>query len=387
MFRTYTNGAWSAWRKAGADVVNDLVTGGTGKALSAEQGKVLDQKVSALGSELTDIRQTLNILLAALGEYAFPNGKPTIGNQFVVNQSLTGITSNYNNITVEKYGSLEITLTPNSQRDIYEVSVLMSNVDITSQVYDNTTNVISIDRVTGDVSIVGTSVPSTSNYVQSGLVFHLDGILQGSNPNAWTDLIGNIVFSNNGAVKNGKGWYFDGASCFEGANNTPSFDPSANTIEVCFESELTNTTYYLFMDGEGQIMFNYIYDYKTKDFYVTKGTQASGTGFGALRPSTNDSRDNGNGKKIISYNGKAQSTSGAGYINGIEGFPTSLSNTSVSGYPRVGCRFRAGEYQQNTNFFKGTIYSIRVYNRQLTTAEMLANQRVDNERFGFNLSI
>ena len=54
MVRTYTNGAWSAWSKAGADVVNDLVTGGTNKALSAEQGKVLDQKVAALGYELSD---------------------------------------------------------------------------------------------------------------------------------------------------------------------------------------------------------------------------------------------------------------------------------------------------------------------------------------------
>lgn len=55
MVRTYTNGAWSAWSKAGADVVNDLVTGGTDKALSAEQGKVLDQKVAALGSKIGQV--------------------------------------------------------------------------------------------------------------------------------------------------------------------------------------------------------------------------------------------------------------------------------------------------------------------------------------------
>lgn len=48
MFRTYTDGTWSAWRKAGADVVNDLVTGGIDRALSAEQGKVLDQMVADL---------------------------------------------------------------------------------------------------------------------------------------------------------------------------------------------------------------------------------------------------------------------------------------------------------------------------------------------------
>lgn len=52
MFRTYTDGAWSQWRKAGADVVNDLVTGGVDRALSAEQGKALKDGIDALGLEV-----------------------------------------------------------------------------------------------------------------------------------------------------------------------------------------------------------------------------------------------------------------------------------------------------------------------------------------------
>ena len=52
MFRTYTNGTWSAWRKAGADVVNDLVAGGKDKALSAEQGKVLKEILDYLWHEI-----------------------------------------------------------------------------------------------------------------------------------------------------------------------------------------------------------------------------------------------------------------------------------------------------------------------------------------------
>lgn len=60
MVRTYTNGAWSAWSKAGADVVNDLVTGGTEKALSAEQGKILDQKIGQLGPKIDQFDVQIN---------------------------------------------------------------------------------------------------------------------------------------------------------------------------------------------------------------------------------------------------------------------------------------------------------------------------------------
>lgn len=49
MARTYTNGAWSHWEKVGAPVVNDLTTGGTDKALSAEMGKTLKDGLDALG--------------------------------------------------------------------------------------------------------------------------------------------------------------------------------------------------------------------------------------------------------------------------------------------------------------------------------------------------
>ena len=53
MARTYTNGAWSHWEKVGAPVVNDLTTGGTDKALSAEMGKTLKEGLDALGPKIS----------------------------------------------------------------------------------------------------------------------------------------------------------------------------------------------------------------------------------------------------------------------------------------------------------------------------------------------
>ena len=37
--------------------------------------------------------------------------------------------------------------------------------------------------------------------------------------------------------------------------------------------------------------------------------------------------------------------------------------------------------------FNGQIYSIRIYNRQLTEAEVLNNQRIDNTRFNLGLAV
>lgn len=60
MARTYTNGAWSHWEKVGAPVVNDLTTGGTDKALSAEMGKTLKEGLDALGPKIEQVKSVFN---------------------------------------------------------------------------------------------------------------------------------------------------------------------------------------------------------------------------------------------------------------------------------------------------------------------------------------
>ena len=63
---------------------------------------------------------------------------------------------------------------------------------------------------------------------------------------------------------------------------------------------------------------------------------------------------------------------------------TAYGNTYLSG--------RSGTYsyigrRSNGNYFYGKIYSIRIYNRTLTEAEILANQNVDNLRFNLGLTL
>lgn len=58
-------GQGGATAGSGVDVVNDLTTGGTDKALSAEQGKAI--------KAVLDLHQSY---LDALADIAFTNGKP-----------------------------------------------------------------------------------------------------------------------------------------------------------------------------------------------------------------------------------------------------------------------------------------------------------------------
>lgn len=60
MARTYKNGAWTHWEKVGAPVVNDLTTGGTDKALSAEMGKTLKEGLDALGPKIDNLEDRID---------------------------------------------------------------------------------------------------------------------------------------------------------------------------------------------------------------------------------------------------------------------------------------------------------------------------------------
>lgn len=66
------------------------------------------------------------------------------------------------------------------------------------------------------------------------------------------------------------------------------------------------------------------------------------------------------------------------------GLPSSIGiiNDLVTG----GANKAEGDASGN-NFFAGKIYSIRLYNRQLTSTEVAANLAVDNIRFSMGLTL
>ena len=66
------------------------------------------------------------------------------------------------------------------------------------------------------------------------------------------------------------------------------------------------------------------------------------------------------------------------------GYVTSAGNEAGKGAICIGC------YSNSANIysvFKGNIYAIRIYRGHLTAAQMLANQKVDNERYNLGLTL
>ena len=403
MKRTYSNGSWGRWEIAtgyeiveGSTTYNDAKDGTIYKngvkiypktvsdvVFDNETGHTVKQDLSALSQEIVSLRNVISTIYNALGAYSFPYGKPqNIFNVFSVNQTLSNVTSNYTSNLIENGYPLTILLTADTNYVLGNVVVIMGGVDITSTCYSN--GVINIPSVTGNVEIFAAAAKSASSYIQNGLVFQMDGLEQGSNTSAWTDLVNGVVFTPNGATKRANGWYFDGVDDYMlGDSNMGSFNPNAHTVEVCIQSELSNQAYYVFVDSEGKTIFCYIYNYQSKDWYTIRGTQASGAYGGSLNTGT---RDNGNGAKIVSINGAVTQGNDGGRVNGDTKTITNLSNGSATGYPTIGARYVASQ-SGFADFFKGTVHAIRIYNRALTLAEMLANQKIDNERFDLGLTI
>lgn len=204
--------------------------------------------------------------------------------------------------------------------------------------------------------------PDTSlKYVTDGLVLRLDGIDKGPDSTAWVDLVDGYSFANNGAVFNSDHIYLNGSSYLEGSA-TPLF-PTTNigTIEAVYEREADYGTIIMAPAGSNQVALGNIKGY---------GLLWSA---GLNRPKYSDMPSFGSVSISLARalgNGVALTQNGSSYMGS--------GPASTPAY--IGRR-------HNGHYFTGKIYSIRIYNRQLTEAEVLSNLAVDNERFNLGLTL
>lgn len=197
-------------------------------------------------------------------------------------------------------------------------------------------------------------------YITDGRTLLLDGKSKGSTT-AWVSKTGSVSFNKSGATFKENHVYFDGVDDY--LYNT-SFSPTGSgtgTIEVVIED-----------DGFG-----------TRTALVFMGKTNSGLGFGKTsanlilysvgatgraRPVATVARASYSINASRRFeNGVAMSTSGTDYWVG-------RVNTNFIGRRNSG------------NYFKGKIYSIRMYNRLITKDEALRNLSIDNIRFRLNLA-
>ena len=260
--------------------------------------------------------------------------------------------------------------------------------------YDTVNGTFYTNAGTGEF-VVGPDV-TPEGYIKSGLVLWLDGVDKGDNSSLWPDKCGSYDFTLSNCTFGTNGVVFNGSTSRGSNNGGFGVSISSATIEYCIDMNTDNgefTNGCVLSPTQGNSRYNIGAEVRYEDenhlFGMTAIDFRSTDGYRAL-PTASISN-----KIIFSASVSASSSSehvntGINMFNGISGtwgnpatFTPNNSNTETT----IGARHRNTMSPGWNMIFKGTIYAIRIYNRQLTAAEMLHNQRIDNARYNMGLTI
>lgn len=193
----------------------------------------------------------------------------------------------------------------------------------------------------------------------NGLVYHFDGINKGSNNTRWTDLVSGEYFTlNSHASVDADSVIMDGNGCLSGSSGM-NISYSVGTIEVCIEAS-SSTGIIFFSSGTSGL--SALLAGAGMGFSGERNCQYNFTKVSKFTWSAND--------QMCLYNGTKYTTKSNN---------TWSHTATVAG---LGGRTNANSY-----YFAGKIHSIRIYNRKLSEAEMLNNQKVDNIRFNMGIDV
>lgn len=195
-------------------------------------------------------------------------------------------------------------------------------------------------------------------YIKDGLVFWLDGINKGTTDTSkWIDLIGGLEFAEvNGSNVHGSDCIHLTTSTWLYRDGNLDFPSSTHTIEAA--ASPSNGWQFLFASRNSANI------YKDAD--------------GRVRCLTKGARYSITDSKTFSFAGDNI------IINGDTVETLTLSSLAMANNVTVinSWSKTAASYCKNFDF-----YALRIYNRLLTTEEMLYNQREDNERFNLELAL
>lgn len=197
-------------------------------------------------------------------------------------------------------------------------------------------------------------IPSADAYVQKGLVFQLDGIDKGNVEGAWVDRKAGRQFTLNNCIVNSDNIQFNGTDSSAVYNQLLDFG-TTTTVEVVFTREKVFGTIISSGDKVQLIALQENDGYKYRYF---SGNQVTGIVF----------------PDPTAIHTLSIPTSGRPVLDQIAQPKTFKDFYTVSDTTHT---YVGG----NPSYSKGKIYSIRIYNRNLTSAEMMKNQMIDIERF------
>lgn len=199
-------------------------------------------------------------------------------------------------------------------------------------------------------------------YVEDGLVLLLDGIEKGDNQNTWTSLVNGEKFTivKGTTIFNTDNVEFDGNSVLRYGYNILFAKYQNGTIECVFNETGVNSNWTLFAST------------RLNNVGISLGRRSG------ICIST--------GQNTPTYptisKGSISVSASRAFYNGVANNVTSYNSniSSGSGYNFIGGAYYGGGYM---GYLTGKIYSIRIYNRQLTESEILHNLSIDRQRFTF----
>ena len=227
------------------------------------------------------------------------------------------------------------------------------------------------------VAALSVSAASTSSYVQDGLIACWDGIenagagVHDGGATVWKDVKGGYEFSLTGVTVDADRMTFAGDASSYGmlsSNDTVSTFVAAKngTLEIVYAARTAPGT---------QVML--------------QSSNSSGMAFGMTGSTTllpNTSSSNSSRPKYTFNSGTTTNSVAVRYSAGVSAsaIANGVALSSPSGsdywwYPEP--ETYIGVRSNKSAFFPGSIYCIRLYSRQLTDAEIAANQDVDKLRF------
>lgn len=220
-------------------------------------------------------------------------------------------------------------------------------------VYKGSTPITSIYKWLDLVYKTGSPILDADAYVQDGLVFQLDGIDKGNVEGAWVDRKAGKEFTLNNCIVNSDNIEFNGTDSSAVYNQLLDFG-TTTTLEVVYIRETNGGT---IISSGSKVQLIVVHDSTGYGNRFFTGNQVTGT----TLPDT------------TTIHTLSIPTSGRPILDQIaqpktykKFYSVSDTNTYVGGNP---------------SYLKGKLYSIRIYNRNLTQAEMIKNQMIDIQRF------
>lgn len=197
-------------------------------------------------------------------------------------------------------------------------------------------------------------------YVSRGLVFHLDGA--DATTSTWVDKIGGVEFAmHNVTLDDAGGVVFSGTGSYGNYPNNLNFPLSTHTIEVVAKRASKDMACVFMINAADNVAFGFS---SGIDYIVTKSGNSNPRG-------TYYIIDN----DLHVYSVKANNAFSDGNIMKERGGDT--------WYLRQGGTF-VGSRSSDNAAFKGSVFQIRIYNRQLSDKEILHNQAIDMAKYGIN---